>query len=702
MTPVSNSAEDRAARRPWLSRLPRESRDTLFLLAVIAWTVLPHTGHLPYWCIALTALVLLWRCRLAITLAPLPGRWWLLGLLALAAGATYMTYQSLLGKDPGVTLAVVLMALKTLELRARRDAFVVFFLGFFLVLTHFLYSQSLLVALAMVVSVWGLLTALVLAHMPVGQPALRQAASLAARTAFWGAPIMALLFVLFPRVGPLWGVPQDGVSKTGLSNRMTMGSIAELAQDDSIAMRLRFLGPGGAPPPAQHQYFRGPVFGHFDGREWRALGAQQPSMFPSAMRPRAELAVQGPALRYEVTLEPLKLTILPLLEVSSVPPAIDGYAVAQRSDLRWETDRPVFERLRFQAEAHVRFSHGPQDPVLGLQEYVELPPGYNPRTLTWAAALRREPRYVNADSIALAQAVMNHIHSAGFAYTLAPGVYGEDDPRAAIDEFWLDRRQGFCEHFAAAFVVVMRALDIPARIVTGYQGMDADPVDGYYVVRQNAAHAWAEYWVPGKGWLRADPTSAVAPDRIQRNLVLRPEPGLVAGAWDRVSPAFLSGLRDVWDAANNRWNQWVLSYSRGAQFNLLKSLGLSSADWQDLAWLLLSSMSALALAVVGWAWWDRARVDPWQRQREVLRARLQGLGVASASHDAPRSLASRVRDQLGKRGTRLAELLELLDLQHYGPAARSRPDPALTREFKVQARVAARSAPERIALTSAP
>ena len=143
-------------------------------------------------------------------------------------------------------MAVVLMALKTLELRARRDAFVVFFLGFFLVLTHFLYSQSLLVAAAMLVSVWGLLTALVLAHMPVGQPSLRQAGRLAGRTALLGAPIMALLFLLFPRIGPLWGVPQDGLSSTGLSDSMRMGSVAEVAQDDSIALRMRFDGARAA------------------------------------------------------------------------------------------------------------------------------------------------------------------------------------------------------------------------------------------------------------------------------------------------------------------------------------------------------------------------------------------------------------------------------------------------------------------------
>jgi len=256
-------------RWPGWNRLPREARDTLFLLAVIGWTVLPHAPHLPAWSPALTALVLLWRARLALVNGALPGRWVLAGVLVAAIGLTFWSYRTLLGKEPGVTLAVALMALKTLELRARRDAFVVFFLGFFIILTHFLYSQSILVAIAMLVSVWGLMTALVLAHMPVGQPSLLQAGGLAARTALLGAPVMALLFVLFPRVGPLWGVPQDGISKTGLSNTMKLGSIADLAQDSAVAMRLRF--DGHAPRPAQ-MYFRGPVLTHFDGVEWRPIG----------------------------------------------------------------------------------------------------------------------------------------------------------------------------------------------------------------------------------------------------------------------------------------------------------------------------------------------------------------------------------------------------------------------------------------------
>ena len=661
----------------WLGwqRLPRDARDTLFMLFVIGWTVLPHIAHLPVWCALLTLVVLLWRGQLALVNAALPNRWVLVGVLVLAAGLTLWSYRTLLGKEPGVTMVVVLMALKTLELRARRDAFVVFFLGFFIVLTHFLYSQSLLVAAAMLVSVWGLLTALVLVHMPVGQPSLRQAGALAARTALWGAPIMALMFALFPRIGPLWGVPNDGLAKTGLSNTMHMGSVAELAQDDSIALRVRFDGPTPAP---EALYFRGPVLTRFDGYEWRVANFES----FATLRAPSNLKVRGKPVRYEMTLEPLRITSLPLLEATGTAPVIEGYQTLGLPDLQWLTTRPVIERLRFSAEAYLQFSHGPAASTPLLRESVELPASFNPRTLAWAAAMRRDPAYANASPRALASALLTHIRTAGFSYTVAPGDYGRD----AVDEFWLDRREGFCEHFASAFVVIMRALDVPARVVTGFQGTDAKPVDGYYAVRQSSAHAWAEYWEAGTGWVRADPTAAVAPDRINRGRRLAPPPGLMAGALGNVSPALLASLRDGWEAVNNRWNQWVLNYSRGQQIDVLKNLGVDSPSWEDLALLLIGALSSLALAGAVWAWWDRHRVDPWVRQMDRLRAALRGLDLAPLAHEAPRALAARVRARFGTQGEVLAALLDALERQRYSRTTRARPDPALTRAFVAQAR----------------
>jgi len=662
-------------RLPNWQALPRDSRDTLFLLGVIAWTVAPHASHLPLWCTLLTAVVLTWRARLALSGAALPSRWVLVGVLLLAALLTMWSYKTLLGKQPGVTMAVTLMALKTLELRARRDAFVVFFLGFFLVLTHFLYSQSLLVAAAMLVSVWGLLTALVLAHMPVGQPSLRQAGLLAGRTAVLGAPVMVLLFALFPRVGPLWGVPQDGAAGTGLSDTPRLGSVAEVALDESVAFRLRFDGPL---PPPHALYFRGPVLSRFDGQEWRRLVPT----FPNALQPPANLRPRGEPLRYEMTLEPLRLPVLPLLEATATAPQIEGYGVRSRDDLLWLTDRPVYERLRFRAEAHVAFEHGPTQALLGLQDHLDLPPGYNPRTLAWAAELRRDPRYATADARTLAQAVLSHIRNGQYGYTLAPGEYGRD----AIDEFWLDRRSGFCEHYAAAFVVVMRALDVPARIVTGYQGVDLVPVDGYHVVRQSAAHAWAEYWQPGSGWQRADPTAAVAPERIDRSRRLQAAPGLVASALGGLNPALMEQLRTGWEALNNRWNQWVLNYSRGQQLELLKNLGFESPSWEDLSLLLIGALSTLALAGAAWAWWDRHRVDPWARQMERLRQAVQTLGLPAAAHEAPRALAARLRARYGAAGEPMAQLLDTLETQRYGRTALKAPRAELTREFLATAR----------------
>ena len=280
-----------------LTHLPREARDTLFLLLVIAWLILPQVGRLPVWCSAMAAAILLWRGAIALRSQSLPSRWWLLLLLGVAMGATYFTYRTLLGRDAGVTFIVVLLALKTLELRAQRDAFVVFFLGFFTLLSNFFFSQSLLLAMSMLVGLMGLLTALVNSHMPVGKPPLRVAAVTAGWMCLLGAPIMVVLFVLFPRVAPLWGVPSDAMAgRSGLSGTMQVGTIASLALDDSIAMRVRFEGP---PPPQRDLYFRGPVLSTFNGREWLPLR----SSFPQRLQLGAALQVKGDPVKYQVTLE---------------------------------------------------------------------------------------------------------------------------------------------------------------------------------------------------------------------------------------------------------------------------------------------------------------------------------------------------------------------------------------------------------------
>ncbi|MDQ0012258.1 transglutaminase-like putative cysteine protease [Variovorax boronicumulans] len=643
-----------------LAALPRDARDTLFLLTVIALIVLPQIENLPWWCSALTALVLLWRGSLAIEARPLPSRWWRIALLALALAGTYATHRTLLGRDAGVTLIVILLALKTLELRARRDAFVVFFLGFFAMLTNFFYSQSLLTAFTMLLALLGLLTALVNAHMPVGKPSLLQAARTAGWMALAGAPIMLALFLLFPRFAPLWGTPSDAMAgRSGLSNTMRVGAIAELALDDSIAARIKF--DDNRTPPQSQLYFRGPVLGQFDGREWTALPP-----WGRGGQGLANLRVTGEPVRYEVTLEPNNRPWLLTLDAAQKAPEAPGLEAVGTPDLQWISNRPVTDLLRYRAESYPRFQSGPVRRAGGqLQAYLALPPGTNPRTAALAAEMRNNPALAGAATPALVQAALQRLRTGGYTYTLEPGVYGND----TADEFWFDRKEGFCEHIASAFVVLMRNLGIPSRIVTGYQGGELNSIDNYWIVRQRDAHAWTEVWQEDAGWVRVDPTASVAPGRIGQLQRLAPQPGLFAGAIGAMSPTLVQNLRAAWEAVNNGWNQWVLNYTQSRQLNLLKNLGFDAPSLEDLAYVLLYLVIAASLAGAGWTLWERSRHDPWLRLLGQARARLAKAGLTVPETAPPRQMAAQADARFGAAAQPVRDWLLKLEAQRYAEAA---------------------------------
>ena len=650
-----------------LSALPRDARDTLFLLAVIAWVVAPQVAHLPLWTSAAVAALLLWRGVLAWRGSPLPGRWTVVALLVLAVATTLATQRTLVGRDAGVVLVVLLLALKTLEARARRDALVIFFLGFFTVLSNFFFSQSLATAAAMLVALLGLLTALVNAHLPVGRPPLAQSLRTAGSMVLWGAPVMLALFVLFPRMAPLWGMPGDQlVGRTGLSDHMQVGRMAELALDDSVALRVRFDTPGGEAPPQPQLYFRGPVLSRFDGREWRA-----PTL---ADRLPAHLQVEGAPLSYTVTLEPHQKPWLLLLDAVPERPALGaGRGTAfMTPELEWLVSRPVTDTLRYSATSYPQFRHGPAKQSIRLRELVDLPAGFNPRTLALAQELHRRPAVLRGGAPALVEAALDLLKTGGYTYTLEPGVYGTH----TADEFWFDRKTGFCEHIASAFVVLMRAGDVPARIVTGYQGGERNPVDGDWTVRQSDAHAWAEVWLEGRGWVRVDPTGAVAPGRTGQLQRLRAPRGVIGEAiGNAIGVQLGERLRAVWEATNSRWNQWVLNYTQARQFDLLRALGMDAPDWSDLLRLLAGLVGVVALLGALWALWERRQHDPWLRLVQDARQRLARAGLALPAHLPPRAMAAQVQAHFGSDAAApLAAWLLRLEQQRYAPQAPGAPD----------------------------
>ena len=617
--------------------LPRESRDTLFVLGVIGWIVLLQTPFIPAWCTGLTAMVLVWRGWLAVRHQALPGWPVRLTLLLVALGGTFFSHQTVIGHEAGVTLIVVLLALKTLELRARRDAFVVFFLGFFTLLTHFFHSQSLLTAMGILIALLGLLTGLVLAHMPVGRPSIAQAARWAGGMALLGAPIMLVLFMLFPRFAPLWGIPTDSsLGRSGLSGQMQVGQIARLALDESIAFRVEFA--GGQRPPQDQLYFRGPVLSAFDGVTWRPRFNPEASMALPTLATQLPVEVAGQGIPYRLTMEPSNRPWLMTLEATPQVGPILSQPPLATPDLQWLLRRPITDVIRFDAVAYPDFRHGPAVRALDLQLDLELPAGFNPRTLQWALDLQRQYGFPESPRV-LIEHVLRELQTGGFTYTLEPGIFG----RHSADEFWFDRKQGFCEHIASSFVILMRALDIPARVVTGYHGGERNPVDGVWTVRQSDAHAWAEVWLADRGWTRIDPTAYVAPSRTLDLSRLSAPPGVLAGTLMQINPNLLLRVRALWEATNNRWNQWVLNYTQSRQLDLLRRLGVQSPSWTDLLYALAGVLVVASLAGALWAGWNRATHDPWLRLLEAARQRLRRAGLPIASHATPRQMADAVR-----------------------------------------------------------
>ena len=647
---------------PQTSSAARERRDMLVLLLAVGLVVAPHMEHLAWWANSVLALLLVWRVWLTLAQRPLPGRLIMLPLLLATAAAVYLQHRTLAGQEAGVTFLLMLMALKLLEMRARRDIFVVIFLSFFILLTQFLYSQDLPVAAITVATVVALFFVLVSVNLDeVDLPAVRKL-KLVGVTLLKSLPLAFALFVLFPRLsGPLWGMPGDsGQGTTGLSNSMSPGTISRLIESEAVAFRVRFE---GRVPANDQLYWRGPVFTQFNGRAWTPLTRPFDQMTATIQAdPRSAVA-------YTVTLEPHKRDWLFALESPAGLPVLSQHQARFTADMQMLANGLITERIRYEMRSHTSYRLGARATIDDLQDALRLPTGYNPRTRNFAAELRARvvsnaaPR--GASDAQLVRAALDHLRSGDYAYTTNPPPLG----RNSVDDFLFDTRLGYCEHYASAFAFLMRALDVPARIVTGYQGGELNPVDGFMTIRQADAHAWTEVWLAGQGWVRVDPTAAVAPLRIEHGAVeLARQAGraLPGGGSDI---AWLRSLRFNWEAVQNGWNQWVISYSQERQRALVERLGLAPS--------LESVALALALVVsvlLGWLAWVSMRPrtvhDPLGASFQLLRDRLEQAGVAAAVSCGPRELYVRTKRALVDEDVKTAKrLLSRYERLRYGPAS---------------------------------
>jgi transglutaminase-like putative cysteine protease len=398
-------------------------------------------------------------------------------------------------------------------------------------------------------------------------------------------PLAALLFVLFPRLAaPLWGLPQAARATTGLSDTMSPGMIAELTQEDTVALRADFDGP---PPPASLRYWRGPVLSRFDGRTWTAR----------AIRPEGTLVpYEGRGVAYTVTLE---ANDRPWLFALELPAALPRFAdagttddVVLTADQQLVARRPVVQVRRYAQLSLLAGRHAASPRAAA--DNLRLPQGSNPRTRELSRTLRER----HPDDRALVQAVLAMFRDEDFTYTLAPGVVHPRDP---VDGFLFESRRGFCEHYASAFAVLLRGAGIPARIVTGYQGGELNPRGNYLIVRQSDAHAWAEVLLDG-AWERFDPTGAVSPLRIESGISRALPDALELPLFARLDSGFLKSAELMLDALNHAWRRNVVGFDHGRQRELWRALKLEpDAPWQVMGVLAMAAAAWMGVVLAGLA-----------------------------------------------------------------------------------------------------
>lgn len=635
--------------------MPSLRRDQVgWLLAGSALTLAPHASHLPPAISALCALLLVWRGFINQRGSRLPHRSLLVLMAAGVVGAVLLEFHQFFGKEPGIALLAGLLSLKLLETDSLRDARAAVLLSFFMQLGQFLYQQNMAIAALALLGTFASIGTLLALQDRAEAFAPRAAA--AARLLLQALPLMLVLFLLFPRVqGPLWGLPADAYSAvSGLSDDMRPGDIARVSESAAIAFRAAFEGD---PPPPAERYWRGPVLTRFDGRSWRPG--------PSRRQDQPFYRSSGIARPYTLTLEPHNQHWLLAMDF---PGPADGFVYGD--DFRLLSREPVRSRLRLELVAHPATPVGLAEDPRVLQEALALPPGFNPRTRALGEQLRAAAG--RADDIpALA---IRHFRDSRLAYTLAPESLSRDD----VDSFLFDTKQGFCEHFAAAFVVTMRAAGVPARVVTGYQGGEINPVDGTLVVRQSDAHAWAEVWLEGKGWLRVDPTAASAPRRIDGGLAAALPDMARLPLLARSDLPWLRALRDRVDAVNNRWNQWVLGYNPARQRELVASLGFGDTGWQSLTALMAGGCAVVMGGLTLWALRRMRPGDAIDRSWSRVCRRLTAAGHPRHAWEGPLDYAGRLAREAPETAPELASIAADYARLRYGPTLA---DTALLQRF---------------------
>ncbi len=644
-------------------------RNMLWVLGALAMAVLVHSLHLPIWVMLLAGSLAAWRMLALRYRLPLPPRLLLGVLTGLGFAAVLASYQTINGLEAGTALLILMMSLKLMEAKTHRDQHVLLFIAYFLVMAGFLYTQEIWAAVYLFITTWVITTALLVVSSASSSWSGVRAFRGSLDMLLQALPLMLVVFVLFPRIpGPFWALPTRGAGVSGLDDEMSPGTLSSLSLSDAVAFRVTF---DDAVPPPEQRYWRGPVLNRFDGRTWRGANTQPLTT--------ADIEHLGNAVAYRITLQPHNR---PWLFALDMPATWSDRSARMTLDYQLVSSQMVDQLRSYDLESYPQFKAGAE---IGnhLRRYtLDFGPKIrNPRSQAWARHLRDG----GASDLEIVTSVLRMFREQPFVYTLEPPPLGMN----SVDEFLWNTREGFCEHYASSFTFLMRVAGIPARVVTGYQGGEINPLGGHLTVRQSDAHAWSEVWLDGQGWVRVDPTAAVAPERIRLNLAHAMRSGEpVAGLLMRNIP-LLDRLRLTLDMVNSKWNEWVLGYGPETQFKVLEGLGLDGTNRRQLVFALALALIVFLLALTLYLSWQfRPRPpDDAARLYEKFCRKAAKTRVIRQRYEAPAVFAERLGSERPDLEPAVADITNLYVRIRYEPNTKPKDIRALKRlvaDFRVR------------------
>lgn len=624
-----------------MKTLARQSDSNILfsLLASVHLSALPLYTGMPVSVIFLLLILSFWQLYIIKNNKNNPGKIAQLLIIATSLAIILYAYGHILGQSSGIALITLMTILKLFEIKAIRDCYIVIYSSMFIIASNFFHSQSIWLIIYVFLVLIFLFSILITLSDRLASMTWKPRLKMSSQIIGYALPLMLVLFILFPRIpGPLWGLPDDAFSShTGLSEEMSPGSINRLISSSAIAFRVQF---DGADIPTHNQrYWRGAVLSLYDGKTWRRNDASNKALHNITY---SDNAIQN--IQYSITLEPTNLNWLLSLEY----PFTYDHTYRFTREAMLITKSKINNVINYKITSQTDATNG----ALFVQESYKnrlLPTGLNPQTLNFASTLfnnsdKNHQRYINN--------VLSHFNRNGFIYTLNPDLLGDD----AMDDFLFRSKRGFCEHYASAFVYLMRAAGIPARVVIGYQGGKMNPLDNYMIVRQSDAHAWTEVWLDDH-WQRVDPTAAVSPDRVEQGISN-------AGLEQNKLPLLFTTNSDLiknaaflYDSFQNKWNQWVIGFDQKKQKDLLRLLGFNNATASNLIFLLIIFLTTTGL-LVAWILLKQKHTETDRVQHYYNRfcRKLASRGISRRLNEGPIDFENRILAELTLSATNKTEI----------------------------------------------